>query len=107
MTIAYQQTSREAWDSMVPVTAHLNRQIMGALSAAARDGRGPLTCQAVEEAIGRDHQAVSGNLRHLVEDGLVEASGEYGTTRSGRRAIRWRITALAGPAVGVPHSEAA
>lgn len=92
MTIAYQQTSREAWESILPVSAMLNRDIMTALSEAAQDGRGPLTCQQIEGALKREHQSVSGNLRHLVEDGLVEKSGLFSETRSGRRAIRWRPT---------------
>jgi len=82
----YRETSREAWESFLPVSALLDRAIMAALDAAGHRG---LTCQEVERAIGRSHQAVSGNLRHLVEKGLVLHSGEYGQTDSGRRAILW------------------
>lgn len=85
----YQDTSREAWRSFMPVAAELDRAILSALSFSDE------TCQAIEVAIGREHQAVSGNLRHLVERGLVEDSGVSGKTRSGRRAIIWRLSGYA------------
>lgn len=85
----YRSTSREAWEAMIPATAHLDRQIMAELTKHGERGQ---TCQKVEEPIKRDHQAVSGNLRHLVERGYVEAvPGAFGATRSGRRAMLWRI----------------
>lgn len=86
MTIAYRETSREAWESMIPLNAELDHAIMSALAEAE-----PMICQAIEAAIERSHQSVSGNLRHLVENGLAEPSGEFGVTESGRRAIKWRI----------------
>lgn len=89
----YQETSRAAWADHVPFTAALDRAIMEALSAASETG---LTCQAIEEATGRNHQAVSGNLRHLAERGLVEKSGFIGFTSSGRQALKWRVN-LMGP----------
>lgn len=85
--MAYQETSREAWVGFVPTpSAKLDDLICQALLHA-----GPSTCQAIEEGIGRDHQSVSGNLRHLVENDLVQASGQFGKTRSGRRAIKWEM----------------
>lgn len=81
----YQPTSRDAYASFLPVAAELDRAICAALFS--RDQ----TCQSIEEEIDREHQAVSGNLRHLVEKGLVEESGRFGMTRSGRRAIVWRL----------------
>jgi predicted transcriptional regulator len=84
--MTYQHTSREAWREMIPHAAKLNRQIMEALSE-----QGLATCQQIEETIQRDHQAVSGNLRHLVTDGYVKASGSFGLTKSGRKAILWQI----------------
>lgn len=85
----YRDTSREAWKAMIPATATLDRLIMAELTKHGERGQ---TCQKVEEAINRDHQAVSGNLRHLVEKGYVEAvPGAFGATRSGRRAMLWRV----------------
>lgn len=86
MAIDYRETSREAWESFLPLSAVLDRLIMGCLDLA---GPGGLTCDAIELDLGRSHQAVSGNLRHLVEKRLVVESGHYGKTRTGRRAIKW------------------
>jgi predicted transcriptional regulator len=85
----YKETSRAAWESMIPANATLDRAIMAELTKHGARGR---TCQNVEDAIKREHQAVSGNLRHLVEKGYVEVvPGVFGVTRSGRRAMLWRI----------------
>lgn len=89
MSAAYKPTSRDAWRSFLPLSAELDRAIMDALAEK------PRTCQEIEDRICREHQSVSANLRHAVEAGLVEASGEYGKTRSGRRAIIWSLTAFA------------
>lgn len=83
----YQPTSREAYDSMKPISGKLDMEIMRALE----DHPEGITCQDIEDYIRRDHQAVSGNLRHLVENGHAKASGRFGQTRSGRRAILWIV----------------
>lgn len=82
----YRETSREAWRPFLPVSAHLDRLIMAVLELHCAEGA---TCQQIEACIDRDHQAVSGNLRHLVERGLVKPTKLRGLTRSGRKAIRW------------------
>ena len=86
----YQDTSREAWESHDAET--LDGQILRAIGNAPRDG---IICDDIERVIGRSHQATSGNLRHLVENGLVVASGEYGLTRTGRRAMKWVLAGRA------------
>ena len=83
----YQETSKEALTSFKPVSGQLDKEIMQAL----RHHPDGITCQAIEDYIKRDHQAVSGNLRHLVENGHAEASGRFGKTRSGRKAILWIV----------------
>lgn len=88
----YQPTSRRAWQSFLPVSAELDREICAHLEAS-----GEAICQEIEQAINRSHQAVSGNLRHLVEHGAVEESGDFGLTTSGRRAIKWRLRVLSQP----------
>ena len=90
----YQDTSRDAFQEFKPVSGRLNQEIMRAL----RDHPDGITCQAIEVYIRRDHQAVSANLRHLVEKGHAEASGRYGTTRSGRKAILWVVAKPRPPA---------
>jgi predicted transcriptional regulator len=84
----YQPTSRDAWRDFLPASASLDRAIMEAINDAGDDG---LTCQEIEEKIGRSHQAVSGNLRHLVEKGVAKHGGAYGKTTSGRRAMKWVV----------------
>jgi hypothetical protein len=84
----YRHTSGSAWDAFLPISAALDRQIMTALERAEPHG---LICQEIEDKIGRIHQAVSGNLRHLVERGYVIATSTHGVTRSNRVAIKWRI----------------
>lgn len=91
-SIDYQDTSREAWRSFLPVSAELDRLILGAISDAGAEG---IICEQIEERIGRSHQAVSGNLRHLVEKGYVVDTGELGKTRSNRPAMRRRLSRLA------------
>lgn len=84
---AYQQTSREAYQGFGgAVSGALDSLIVEALNRAGPEG---LTCEAIELAIGRTHQAVSGNLRHIVERGIIRDSGAKGKTSSGRSAILW------------------
>jgi len=81
----YQETSRDAYEFFAKHSPTLDELIVASLRVA------PKTCNDIEKDIGRSHQAVSGNLRHLVEKGKVENSGEQGVTDSGRPAIKWRI----------------
>lgn len=97
----YRDTSRAAWRGFLPVSAHLDRAIMAILEYY---GTGGATCQHIERCIGREHQAVSGNLRHLVERGLVKPTKLRGLTRSGRKAIRWVTAEAYDPAI---HEERA
>lgn len=84
----YRETSRLAWRSFVPLSATLDRDIMVALVNAGDEG---LICQEIEARIGRSHQSVSGNLRHLAERGLVRHNGKHGLTTSNRRAMKWVV----------------
>jgi predicted transcriptional regulator len=86
--VAYRQTSRLAWQSIVSTSAELDRAILAEIDAAGSHG---IICAEIEDRIGRSHQSVSGNLRHLVEKNLVEPSGQFGRTPSGRKAMCWRI----------------
>ena len=108
----YRETSRSALRRFEAVSGDLDRDIVRALEAAGVYGA---TCEQIEERIGRSHQSVSGNLRHLVERGIIEDSGRKGVTRSGRAAIAWRVVtdewlqqrdaAMAGRARMEPASE--
>lgn len=100
--IDYRWTSREAWDSIEgEISGALDRDIMNDLRQYPYS-----TCEAIEERIGRTHQSVSGNLRHLVERGFVEASGLVGLTSRGRRAILWVLVPPPSPPLteGTQHA---
>jgi hypothetical protein len=88
--MTYRATSRDAWKAFLPASPILDDMILAALKAAGTLGA---TCEEIEETIERKHQAVSGNLSHLVKAGAVECTGTFGKTRSGRRAIKWRVAA--------------
>jgi hypothetical protein len=84
---AYKQTSRDALASFqADGSATLDEQILSVLLAAGKAG---LIDQEIESRLGRSHQAVSGNRRHLVERELVCETVLRGKTSSGRNAIRW------------------
>jgi DNA-binding MarR family transcriptional regulator len=51
----------------------------------------PRRCKEIEHVLDRDHEAVSGNLRHLVQRRFVEKYGS-GMNPSGRPAALWRLT---------------
>ena len=84
--IAYQSTSRAAWESFQAVSGELDQKILGVLARRGADGA---TCNEIEQEIGRTHQAVSGNLTHLGERGLAVKTDMRGVTASGRPAIKW------------------
>ncbi len=84
--IHYQATSRDAWQSFLPVSAVLDRAILEAITASPEG----LTDLELEQATGRKHQAVSANRRHLVEDGFLVDSGRR-RTQVGRARIVWAL----------------
>lgn len=58
----------------------------------AEIARRPQTCDAVEQVTGLSHQTTSARIRGLVLRDRITDSGERALTRSGRRAIVWRVT---------------
>jgi len=100
MTIAYQETSREAWQQCVK--GELDRAICAALEGAGTAG---LIDEEIEGRIKRDHQSVSGNRRHLVERGLVRKTCLCGVTTRGKKAIRWVLSKYYDPAIHSSEDE--
>ena len=86
MGITYQETSREALQSIAGVTGDVDRNICAALDAAGNVG---LTDHETEQRTGYKHQTVSANRRHLVERGVVCKTILRGMLPNGRKAIRW------------------
>ena len=84
----YIPAPREAWQKHLSPTSKLDPLIMEAIAESGETG---ITSQDIETKINRPHQAVSANLSRLAQRGLIEHSGGYGYTASGRRAKQWRI----------------
>lgn len=91
----YQDTSREAWEAFQSHLASTDRTIVQLLRSS-----GGLYSEAIEEQTGLKHQTVSAQLRHLCEAGIVYATGERARTRSGRKAIVWRVLTPGAPTQG-------
>lgn len=80
----YQETSREALESIEGVSGEIDKKIVSVIRA-----RTGATDEEVEDQTGMKHQTISANRRHLVERGVLRDSGQRRNTRSGRSAIVW------------------
>ena len=52
---------------------------------------GGATCDEIEVALELRHQTVSCFIRFLTQDGLLYDTGDRRMTRSGRKAIVWKV----------------
>jgi hypothetical protein len=86
---AYKHTSREAYRTFTPASGSLDATILRVIEAAGAPG---IICEHIEQQLGRSHQAVSGNLRHVVERGLVKHNGKFDLTKSRRKAMCWVLS---------------
>jgi predicted transcriptional regulator len=84
--MTYQETSREAFESVKPKLPNLQSQVIKKILL-----NGPSTCEELEHMLERSHQSVSATLTHLKADGVIEDSGERGITSTGRKAIKWNV----------------
>lgn len=84
---AYQDTSREAWESFQAHLADTDRRIVQDIHANTG-----ACSDEVEQRTGLKHQTVSAQIRHMVEAGVLLDSGFRTRTRSGRSAIVWTVT---------------
>jgi hypothetical protein len=82
----YIDTSKEAYKSILPHLSGMKARVLQAIRNS------PSTDDNLEMLLDMRHQSLSACRRHLVKDGLVEESGDYLPTRSGRKARVWRIT---------------
>lgn len=85
--MTYQDTSRQALDSIQgEVSGDIDTKIINSLKPRGAQGR---TCWEIEMETGLPHQSSSGNLRHLVERGIVCKTNLRRTNAGGRKCIVW------------------
>ena len=87
-------TSNAAAQSLVGQVEGLRLRVLRVFGAGCAAGLppAPMTCEQVERSTDLKHQTVSARIRELKMLGLLEPSGDVGTTESGRRAFRYRLT---------------
>jgi len=76
-----------AYDSIKPHLSAMKRRVLSSLHRF-----GSACDDILEQRLGMSHQSLSACRRGCVKDGYVEATGDTGHTRSGRKANIWRIT---------------
>jgi predicted transcriptional regulator len=86
------ETSEEAARWMGPNVAKLVGEVFREILTVHRQGNVGLTTDAIEQRLSRSHQTVSPRVTDLRDKGLIEESGQFGRTRSGRKAVLWRPT---------------
>lgn len=85
--IRMQETSLAAWDRWQgKASAQLDSEILKTLWYAGAKG---MMCWQVEDKIERTHQAVSGNMTHLLERGGIVRTDRKGKTPRGFTAYYW------------------
>lgn len=87
------QTSEEAARWMAPNVGNLVGEVFREILMVHRQGNVGLTTDAIEQRLRRSHQTVSPRVTDLRDKWLIEESGHFGKTRSGRKAVLWRPTA--------------
>jgi len=86
---SYHETSREAWESIADRLSAIDSAIVRTIEA-----RGGATGDEVETDTGMKHQTVTGQIRHLVEGGILRDSGTWRPNQNGRRCVVWTRTTV-------------
>ncbi len=76
-------TSREAYESILPHVSRLANEVYRAIEAAGPRG---MTCDECEIKLSMRHQTASARIRELKDCHAVADSGKRRTTLSGRQA---------------------
>ena len=79
-------TSRESRDELKKKRSKYRLSIRAYIEA-----RHGATCDEVEVALCIRHQTASCFIRFMTQEGILEATPERRITRSGRKAIVWKI----------------
>lgn len=83
-----EDTSKAAAESVAESATSMRERVYNHLTALYPGGA---TDDEMEVALGMRHQTLSARRWELAKDGMVEPSGRYRQTRSGRSAQVWRI----------------
>lgn len=79
-------TSREAAESVAPLTGKWRVMVYGMI---ARRGDHGATCWECEQILGRAHQNISARIWELRHSGWIKDSGDRRPTGSRRNAVVW------------------
>src|SRR4051812_31654591 len=92
-------TSREAYESIKPITASQRRLVCEFI---ARQGARGATDEEIADGTGLPSNSVRPRRGEVFGFGLITAAlGERRATKSGRAAVCWHVTALGLKACGV------
>ena len=81
-----QETTREAYESVNRGNDSLYSKVLNSLVDS------PATSDEIEVHLQGRHQSVSSRIRKGVQDGHIKDSGGKRLTRTGRKAIVWKLT---------------
>jgi hypothetical protein len=86
--MTYRDTSRAAWTSKQPTLGEQEGLVLDAIRRAGPRGA---TIYEVSQRLGMVYGTCSARVRGLYLKSLIDDTGEYGVTNTGRRAMRWRF----------------
>lgn len=88
------ETSKDAAISILPHAKAMRDKIYRMIEFAELNG---FTVDEIEIETGYPHQTASARVTELLQEGLIEDSGERRLTRHGRKACVWVVTGKAPP----------
>lgn len=78
-------TSKDAAESVRETYPKTQKKVLDLLREA------PRSCDEIEQLTGLSHQSASSAIRKLTKAGVLIDSRKTSLTRSGRRAIQWKV----------------
>jgi predicted ArsR family transcriptional regulator len=95
-------TSHAAAESVAPQMRESQRQVLDTLKRFGPLSLHELVYMAQKNGVQQSDSGLRTRLHELVQQGLVEDSGEVTVTRSGRKAIVWRAVRQSPVQMGMP-----
>lgn len=78
-------TSKEAAESVRAIYPMTQQKVLTLIQEA------PRSCDEIEQLTGLSHQSASSAIRKLTKAGVLIDSRKTSITRSGRKAIQWKV----------------